>query len=96
MLWEMLRPDRVAARLRAAPPPDTKSGAEVVDLQQQVQGDGSEHQRGNDRHERSPAVRRCGAREGWRANVAAGLQSCAVIVNCDELHASRDELTKHA
>jgi hypothetical protein len=59
---EKLRSDRLAARRHAAPPPNARSGAEVVDLQQQVQGDGGEHQRGNDRHEQSPSVRRCVAR----------------------------------
>jgi hypothetical protein len=38
-------------------------------------------------------VRRCGAREEWRLNVATGLQSRVVIVNCDEAHNWRDEWT---
>jgi hypothetical protein len=32
------------------------------------------------------------AREGWRSNIAAGLQTRAVHVNCDEPHTRRDEL----
>lgn len=100
----LLRSDCSTAGTRARPPAAcpcapsparsiTESGPEVVHLQQHVQGDGGEHQRGNECHEQSPAVRRYGAREGWTPIVAAGLQSFAVIVNCDELHASRDELS---
>jgi len=72
--------------------PATKSGAEVVYLHHQVQGNGREHQGGKDSHEHSRSIRRCGAREGWRANVAVRLHLRTVGMNCDEPHTARDEL----